>query len=196
MLYSSSSSQHTIQDLGTELADLKRKITMLESGLLTFNDDSTEPLPPRDHYVDNLARSTTRRQRADMLMRWKWSCYQFPFGKLAIGTSEKRTLQGAAGSQYLDSSVKRVDLIFAPPSWIARNFVKIAFAIRSAQFGGPGFKWSLSQVCQNENPLLARAVQNCQLPIMQDLLSKGLARPTDILGSSGRSILHASLVLI
>jgi hypothetical protein len=161
--------------------------------LVTLHSDSAKPPSLRDHSAANLARSGAGRQGADTLVRWKWSRHNFPFGTLAIGVSEKRKHRDAAGSQHLDLSVKEVNLAFAPPSWIARHFVKIAFAMESAQFGGPGFKWSLSQVGQNGNKTLARAVQDCQLPIIKDLLSSGLARPTDFLGSSGRSMLHVSI---
>jgi hypothetical protein len=122
--------------------------------------------------------------------RWKWSHCQLPVGSFSVGVSEKRR---PTTTEW--QTTKTVELTLSLPPWLAKNIVKASFAVESSKFGGPGFKWHLSQVYRNDNPILADAVRGCQLSTLQHLFSMGLARPTDVVGQWGDSLLHVSVIL-
>jgi hypothetical protein len=124
------------------------------------------------------------------IFRWKWVHYELPVGIFSVGVTEKRRPTATESR-----TTKTVELTLTPPPWLARDVFKASFAVESARFGGPGFKWQLSQVYHNDNPILADAVRGCQLSTLQHLFSTGLARPTDVMGQWGDSLLHVSLIL-
>lgn len=123
---------------------------------------------------------------------WRWSSYQLPIGDLSMSVFAKPAAEENDETSGPGSARKDMELTFAPSSWISRNIVKISLAIESAQYGGPGFKWGLSQAYNNPNPLLIQALRNTDLSMLQQMFTNGLARPTDVVSEWRRSLLHVS----
>ncbi|KAH0565040.1 hypothetical protein GP486_001566 [Trichoglossum hirsutum] len=184
--------QYTIQHLDSRFEDISRSVKMLESGLLLPNNTRGKPgtSPSYEDQVVWPLMPANGRSDAMRNVYWKWAVYGFPVGRIAIGVSKRRVFRKHGESDESDPSIKELEMVFTPPSWIANNIIKISLAVESTQFGGPGFKWNLSQVCHNANPLLTEAVRDSNFWGVQQLFSKGLARPTDVLAPWERSLLH------
>ena len=184
----SSSSQHVLQSLDSKFANINKKLDMLESGLLP-GINPREDVGQLQSYQAGLPIFGSG---AKTVVSWRWSSYRLPIGDLSMSMLAKQASEKNAETSKPDSVRGRMELTFAPLSWISRNVVRISCAIESAQYGGPGFKFSLSQAYHNPNPLLIQALRDSSLLTLQQMFDDGLARPTDLVSDWRRSLLHVS----
>lgn len=117
------------------------------------------------------------------------SIYHFPIGFLHIKEMKKRTT-------YNDSTSARNDWSYAiefslfPSSWIANRIIQLSLAMHGGQNRAPSIDFALKQACYNNIPSLINCVRSGDIPGLQKLFGDGEARPTDVVGRWGDSLLH------
>lgn len=115
--------------------------------------------------------------------------HHFPIGFLHARESRKRTKYYNCESACNGWSYA-IDFSLFPPSWIASSVIQISIAMDAAQYRAPLIKWTINQECYNNNPSLKRCMARSDIVGLQNLFAAGEARPTDLVGPWGNSLLH------
>lgn len=117
------------------------------------------------------------------------SIHNFPIGFLHVKETKKRTTYNNSTSARNDWSYA-IEFSLFPSSWIANRIIRLSLAMHGGYNRAPSINLALKQACYNNNPSLISCMRSGDIPGLQKLFEEGEARPTDVVGRWGDSLLH------
>lgn len=117
------------------------------------------------------------------------SIYHFPIGFLHVKEMKKRTTYNNSTSARNDWSYA-IEFSLFPSSWIANRIIRLSLAMHGGHNRAPSIDFALKQAFYNNSPSLINCVRSGDIPGLQKLFGEGEARPTDVVGRWGESLLH------